>query len=134
MSLQADKRQRNAERSRAAIQFRENMVNDLRARGGGVEPLVDRDKQADVEQTMQNTGGFDASDLMAKPEMAQQSTRDQANKVSEPYREANMMAADKTNPMNAVSQNPGETFLIDYLQGSTPSFKNYESILVPRQK
>ena len=120
------------ERTMAARNFREKMVNNLRARGGGIEPLIDRDKQADV-QTMQNIGGFDASDLMAKPEMAQQSTRDQAEKVSEPYREANIVAAEKTNPMNAESQNPGETFLMNYLQGPIPSIKNYESMLVPRQ-
>ena len=72
------------ERTMAAMKFRENMA-----------------------QGIPNTGGFDASDLMARPEMAQKSTRDQAEKVSEPYREANMMAAEKTNPMNAESQNPG---------------------------
>ena len=64
---------------------------------------------------MENTGGFDASDLMKNPEMAQQSTRDQAEKVSEPYRQANIMAADKTNPMNAASQEPGKSFLMKYL-------------------
>ena len=58
------------------------------------------------------TGGFDASDLMKTPGMIQQSTRDQAEKVSAPYREANMMAADKTNPMNAASQEPGKSFLM----------------------
>ena len=63
----------------------------------------------------QNTGGFDAGDLMRRPEMAQQSTRDQAEKVSEPYREANMMAADKINPMNAESQEPGKSFLMKYI-------------------
>ena len=76
-----------------------------------------------------NMGGFDPSDLMKKPEMAQQSTRDQAEKVSEPYREANIAAAEKTNPMNAESQEPGKTFLMNYLQGSglTP-------LLIPRRK
>ena len=60
-------------------------------------------------------GGFDASDLMKNPEMAQQSTRDQAEKVSEPYRQANIMAADKNNPMNAVSQDPGRAQLQDFI-------------------
>jgi len=64
---------------------------------------------------MQNMGGFDARDLMSKPERVQQSTRDQAEKVSEPYREANMMAAEKTNPMNAASQEPGMSFLMKYI-------------------
>jgi len=63
----------------------------------------------------ENTGGFDAGDLMRRPEEAQQSTRDQAEKVSEPYREANMMAADKTNPMNAESQEPGKSFLMKFI-------------------
>ena len=61
-------------------------------------------------------GGFDASDLMKNPEMAQQSTRDQAEKVSEPYRQANIMAADKNNPMNAVSQDPGRAQLQDFIR------------------
>ena len=60
-------------------------------------------------------GGVDASDLMKTPGMVQQSTRDQAEKVSAPYREANMMAADKTNPMNAASQEPGMSFLMKYI-------------------
>ena len=63
----------------------------------------------------ENSGGFEAGDLMRRPEMAQQSTRDQAEKVSEPYREANMMAADKTNPMNAESQEPGKSFLMKFI-------------------
>ena len=85
-------RQRMAERTRAAIEFRHNMA-----------------------QGIPNTGGFDASDLMKDPEMAQKSTRDQAEKVSEPYRQANMMAADKTNPMNATSQEPGKSFLMRFI-------------------
>ena len=63
----------------------------------------------------QNTGGFDATDLMAKPEIRQEETRNQANMVSAPYEEANRKAADKTNPMNAASQNPGRDFLMSYL-------------------
>ena len=74
--------------------------------------MIDRAKQADFEQHMQNTCGFEASDLMKRPEMAQQSTRDQAEKVSDQYREPNIKAADKTNPMNAASQEPGKSFLM----------------------
>ena len=77
---------------------------------------------------MENMGGFDPSDLMKNPEMAQKSTRDQAEKVSEPYRQANMMAAEKTNPMNAASQDPGKQFLDYYIQG--PDF----GTLIPRRK
>ena len=109
----ADERQRMAERTRAAMEFRHNMA-----------------------QGIPNTGGFDASDLMKDPEMAQKSTRDQANMVSAPYRQANMMAADKTNPMNAESQDPGKTFLQQYLIG--PDFSTLKSpgvpILIPRRK
>jgi len=97
----------------------------------GINPL-DRRMQGGIP----NMGGFDASDLMARPEMAQKSTRDQAEKVSEPYRQANMMAADKTNPMNAASQDPGKTFLDYYIQG--PSFSTFKDpgvpILIPRRK
>jgi hypothetical protein len=60
-------------------------------------------------------GGFDPSDLMARPEIRQQETRNQANMVSAPYEQANRMAAEKNNPMNAVSQNPGKAFLMSYL-------------------
>ena len=81
------------ERTMAAMKFREGMV----------------------DRAAQNTGGFDASDLMKDPEMAQKSTRDQAEKVSEPYRQANMMAAAKTNPMNAASQEPGKSFLMRFI-------------------
>ena len=60
-------------------------------------------------------GGFDASDLMNKPAITQQETRNQAAMVSAPYRQANMMAADKTNPMNAESQTPGKMFLMRFI-------------------
>ena len=63
----------------------------------------------------QNTGGFDATDLMAKPEIKQEETRNQANMVSAPYEEANRKAAEKTNPMNAASQGSGYKFLMDYI-------------------
>ena len=62
-----------------------------------------------------STGGFDASDLMAKPEIRQEETRNQANMVSAPYEQANKMAAEKINPMNAASQNPGKSFLMQFL-------------------
>ena len=62
-----------------------------------------------------STGGFDPSDLMAKPEIRQAEPRNQANMVSAPYEEANMKAAEKTNPMNAESQDPGKEFLMQYI-------------------
>ena len=64
---------------------------------------------------MENTGGFDASDLMAAPAIRQQETRNQAAMVSAPYEEANRMAAEKTNPMNAASQEPGKSFLMKFI-------------------
>ena len=62
-----------------------------------------------------NMGGFDPSDLMARPEIRQEETRNQANMVSEPYRQANEMAFSKNNPMNAVSQDPGRAQLQDFI-------------------
>ena len=62
-----------------------------------------------------STGGVYASDLMSKPEIRQEETRNQANMVSAPYEQANRMAAEKTNPMNAASQDPGKAFLMSYL-------------------
>ena len=35
--------------------------------------------------------------------------------VSAPYEQANRMAAEKTNPMNAASQNPGKAFLMKFI-------------------
>ena len=64
---------------------------------------------------MENTGGFDASDLMAAPAIRQQETRNQAAMVSDPYEQANRMAAEKTNPMNAASQEPGKAFLMRFI-------------------
>ena len=37
----------------------------------------------------------------------------QGQSVSAPYAEANMKAAEKTNPMNAASQEPGVTSRVD---------------------
>ena len=85
----------------------------------------------DAAAGIPNMGGFDPSDLMRKPEMRQQETRNQANMVSAPYRQANMMAAEKTNPMNAESQNPGKPFLMDFiLKQKNPG----QRILIPRDR
>ena len=40
----------------------------------------------------------------------------QGQAVSAPYAEANMKAAENTNPMNALSQDPGKEFLGSYLK------------------
>ena len=69
----------------------------------------------DAAAGISNMGGFDPRDLMARPEIRQQETRNQANMVSAPYEEANRMAAEKNNPMNAASQNPGKVFLMQFL-------------------
>ena len=89
----------------------------------GINPLEEIAKERERQQYMTrnassgmpNMGGFDPSDLMARPEIRQQETRNQANMVSAPYEQANRMAAEKTNPMNAVSQNPGKAFLMKYI-------------------
>tara|TARA_Y100000004_G_scaffold82239_1_gene92280 strand:- start:96 stop:380 length:285 start_codon:yes stop_codon:yes gene_type:complete len=85
----------------------------------GINPFKviakERERQQYITQGMPNMGGFDPSDLMARPEIRQQETRNQANMVSAPYEQANRLAAEKTNPMNAMSQNPGKTFLMSYL-------------------
>jgi len=64
---------------------------------------------------MENTGGFDPRDLMAAPAIRQENTMNQANMVSAPYEQANKMAAEKTNPMNAESQSPGKVFLMRFI-------------------
>ena len=64
---------------------------------------------------MTNMGGFDPSELMAAPKLRQDATMNQANMVSSPYFEANEKAAEKTNPMNAASQEPGRSFLMKYI-------------------
>ena len=87
-----DARQRVAERTRTAMEFRDNM-----ARG------------------IPNMGGFDPGDLMAAPKLRQDATMNQANMVSSPYFEANEKAAEKTNPMNAMSQEPGKVFLMKFI-------------------
>tara|TARA_R100000081_G_C4717745_1_gene116341 strand:- start:236 stop:610 length:375 start_codon:yes stop_codon:yes gene_type:complete len=85
-------RQRIAERTRTAMEFRDNMA-----------------------QGIPNMGGFDPGDLMAAPKLRQDATMNQANMVSSPYFEANEKAAEKTNPMNAASQEPGRSFLMKYI-------------------
>ena len=100
---------RAMERNKAAQNFREG--------------IVDRAKQADFNQHMQNTGGFDPSSLMAAPQLRQDATMNQANMVSSPYFEANEKAAEKTNPMNAASQEPGISFLMKYIGKLDESFK-----------
>ena len=81
-----------AERFRTGMKFRENMA-----------------------QGIPNMGGFDPGDLMAAPKLRQDATMNQANMVSSPYFEANEKAAEKTNPMNAASQEPGMSFLMKYI-------------------
>ena len=99
LSMEEDRKR--LERTMAARNFREGMI--------------DRAKQADFNQHMQNTGGFDPSSLMAAPQLRQDATMNQANMVSSPYFEANEKAAEKTNPMNAASQEPGKSFLMQYI-------------------
>ena len=92
LSKKMDARQRVAERTRTAMEFRDNM-----ARG------------------IPNMGGFDPSSLMSAPQLRQDATMNQANMVSSPYFEANEKASEKTNPMNAASQEPGKSFLMKYI-------------------
>ena len=69
---------------------------------------------------MMNTGGFDPAGLdmedLGDPRRQEglpggYATQGQA--VSAPYAEANIRAAEKTNPMNAISQEPGITDRVD---------------------
>ena len=69
----------------------------------------------DQHYSFPNMGGFDPGDLMAAPKLRQDATMNQANMVSSPYFEANEKAAEKTNPMNAESQNPGKPFLMKFI-------------------
>ena len=88
----------------------------------GINPL-DRRMQTglrtmevrDQNPGIPNMGGFDPGDLMAAPKLRQDATMNQANMVSSPYFEANEKAAEKTNPMNAASQEPGKSFLMKYI-------------------
>ena len=92
---------------------RADFIREMMLKDSG--SVTDRAKQADFEQHMQNTGGFDAGALMDAPKLRQDTTMNQANMVSSPYFEANEKAAEKTNPMNAASQEPGMSFLMKYI-------------------
>ena len=65
---------------------------------------------------MENMGGSDPSDLMARPEIRQEETRN-----GKPiWLELHMSKRrgwqhEKTNPMNAMSQNPGKVFLMNVI-------------------
>ena len=84
--------------------------------GSGPGMITAREaRENQMGQGIPNMGGFDPGDLMARPEIRQEETRNQANMVSAPYEEANRMAAEKTNPMNAESQNPGRVFLMKFI-------------------
>tara|TARA_B100000085_G_scaffold58053_1_gene50901 strand:- start:651 stop:1064 length:414 start_codon:yes stop_codon:yes gene_type:complete len=73
---------------------------------------------------MYNPAGFDPQGLDMNADLGDPRRQEklpggyatQGQAVSAPYAEANMKAAEKTNPMNAVSQEPGKDFLASYLQ------------------
>ena len=68
---------------------------------------------------MYNPAGFDDTDLILDPQARQRALPGgpaQGEMVSAPYRQANMAAAEKTNEMNAISQEPGKAFLDQYMQ------------------
>jgi len=72
---------------------------------------------------MYNPAGYDPSGFGVGPDLGDPRRQEklpggyatQGQAVSAPYAEANMRAAEKTNPMNAASQEPGKDFLNDYL-------------------
>ena len=108
-----------------------DFIREMMSRDSG--SVTDRAKQADFEtaDARQNMGGFDPGDLMAAPKLRQDATMNQANMVSSPYFEANEKAAEKINPMNAESQNPGKPFLMDFiLKQKNPG----QRILIPRDR
>ena len=86
------------------------VYNELKKRSG-MKTMEVRDQNPGIP----NMGGFDPGDLMAAPKLRQDATMNQANMVSSPYFEANEKAAEKTNPMNAASQEPGRSFLMKYI-------------------
>jgi hypothetical protein len=94
-SMEEDRKR--LERTMAARNFRQGM--EVRDQNPGIP----------------NMGGFDPGDLMAAPKLRQDATMNQANMVSSPYFEANEKAAEKTNPMNAASQEPGKLFLMKFI-------------------
>ena len=73
---------------------------------------------------MYNPSGFDPQGLDMNADLGDPRRQEklpggyatQGQAVSAPYAEANMKAAEKTNPMNAVSQEPGKAFLDQYKQ------------------
>ena len=77
----------------------------------GMKTMEVRDQNPGIP----NMGGFDPGDLMAAPKLRQDATMNQANMVSSPYFKANEKAAEKTNPMNAASQEPGRSFLMKFI-------------------
>ena len=95
---------------RQGMQDRANLFNEMKERTG-MRTMEVRDQNPGIP----NMGGFDPGDLMSRPEIRQEETRNQANMVSAPYEQANRIAAEKTNPMNAASQNPGKVFLMKFI-------------------
>ena len=113
-SMEEDRKR--LERTMAARKFRQgmedrtNLFNEMKERTG-MRTMEVRDQNPGIH----NMGGFDPGDLMAAPKLRQDATMNQANMVSSPYFEANEKAAEKTNPMNAASQEPGRSFLMRYI-------------------
>ena len=111
-----DEDRKRLERTMAARKFRQgmedraNLYNEMKKRTG-MRTMEVRDQNPGIP----NMGGFDPGDLMAAPKLRQDATMNQANMVSSPYFEANEKAAEKTNPMNADSQEPGRSFLMKYI-------------------
>ena len=111
-----DEDRKRLERTMAARKFRQgmedrtNLFNEMKERTG-MRTMEVRDQNPGIP----NMGGFDPGDLMAAPKLRQDATMNQANMVSSPYFEANEKAAEKTNPMNAASQEPGRSFLMKYI-------------------
>ena len=95
---------------RQGMEDRANLYNEMKKRTG-MKTMEVRDQNPGIP----NMGGFDPGDLMAAPKLRQDATMNQANMVSSPYFEANEKAAEKTNPMNAASQEPGKSFLMKYI-------------------
>jgi len=95
--------------------FKQGMDEDFRQNEMLRQKKAERIREAMEAPTIPNSGGFDPSDLMAAPAIRQEQTRNQANMVSVPYEQANRMAAEKTNPMNAASQEPGKVFLMKFI-------------------
>ena len=109
-----------AERFRTGMKFRHNMAQDIPNMPGQHSsfPSAEEMERRMKERTtggIPNMGGFDPGDLMAAPKLRQDATMNQANMVSSPYFEANEKAAEKTNPMNAASQEPGKSFLMKFI-------------------